>query len=644
MKVIQYLRKIFQKSSGQAMVEYALIAVFIGLAMVWVANNYVESTKVNYYNGMVPLSKGQALPPPPEGTSEDAVEGNKKPVAVINGPLKGTIGKKLVFTDESYDLDGTIENTSWGSKTIERTFNKEGTYRIELEVIDNKGAKGRVEIEVVISDSIPVAVISKDKAMKFSQSSTLSIHGKESYDPTGDKLVSSKWYLTHPNGSRELMNWGLEGHTFKAGELAAGIYKIELQVRDEYQNDSLWAVDTFQINIIPVAKLTINPKNLNIGQTVVISGSGSYDPDGDALTEVKWTLIRPDGSKVDMNWSLSSLNSYVPTMSGTHRVELKVKDAYNDWSITVTDSFVVKSAPTAVITRSPVKSSYSSTETISFNGLNSFDPDGDSITAVEWYRVKNGVRTKLSWNINGGNFIAKNISGSGTYVFELRVRDSSGLWSEFTSVTIVINNAPPTVTRINDSGNYLTLRYGENNERFVSPNTNFDLYTTHSDPDGETIVEAEWYIIRDGMRTRLNMTSTRITLNASQLSQNGQNVFEVRVKDANGAWSSFVSSRVYIVNERPIISAIYTYGPWPLIVNTSGTHDPDGYIVQIEVKREVHRTNGQIETDYVNWYIGTNYVYGHPNYRAGETAYFYFRVKDNKGEWSYTDGQGYLVN
>lgn len=77
---------------------------------------------------------------------------NIKPVAQISGPTNVTVNETVVFRDESYDADGHIVKTTWGSKTLSKTWSEPGVYYVQLEVTDNRGAVSKVEVPVYVRE------------------------------------------------------------------------------------------------------------------------------------------------------------------------------------------------------------------------------------------------------------------------------------------------------------------------------------------------------------------------------------------------------------------------------------------------------------------------------------------------------------
>lgn len=312
-----------KKTRGQAMTEYVLIVAFIGLVLSVAAFDLFEGTKGNYYQGMLPLSKGAEIPPRPDGTGETNTK--KKPQAIIKGPSVAYIGQEITLTDESVDPDGRIASTSWGSKTIKRTFNEEGTFVINLTVVDNDGLRDSVSFTVSVGNDLPVAIIKTTPENTMPAGLDLKVDGSQSTDPEGDQLESWEWYLTTPTTERTRMDWPLEGATLKSSELTSGKYTFELKVMDSAEAWSSITTKTVEvINRKPNAVITMTPNTAIDTETKIVWGhEKSNDPDGDAIAEAEWD------------------NKKETYPAGTHTVQLRVKDASGMWSDWTRTTFTV---------------------------------------------------------------------------------------------------------------------------------------------------------------------------------------------------------------------------------------------------------------------------------------------------------------
>lgn len=85
---------------------------------------------------------------------------------------------------------------------------------------------------------------------------------------------------------------------------------------------------------------------VSVGFVVSVDGSGSTDPDGDALTYA-WTLAAPAGSAASLDGASSATPSFLPDVEGDYVVSLTVNDGTMDSSadqatVTATDNTVTE--------------------------------------------------------------------------------------------------------------------------------------------------------------------------------------------------------------------------------------------------------------------------------------------------------------
>lgn len=152
------------------------------------------------------------------------------------------------------------------------------------------------------------------------------LDGSNSFDEDGDVLSFSWEFVSLPTTSgTSLINSSTDGPSFWAD--TEGSFVIELTVDDGRES----ATDTVQIDVIapndvPVAYAGPD-QTVTVGDTVQLTGSGSYDPDGDTLT-YSWRFVSSPTTT-----SLSSTTTEAPrftaSAAGTYTVELVVSDGTN---------------------------------------------------------------------------------------------------------------------------------------------------------------------------------------------------------------------------------------------------------------------------------------------------------------------------
>ncbi|MEN3005510.1 copper amine oxidase N-terminal domain-containing protein [Dehalobacterium formicoaceticum] len=202
-----------------------------------------------------------------------------------------------------------------------------------------------------------------------------------STDPDGDAIVDRLW-----------MNQ-------KQYFYDPGIYVVSLKVKDSRGTWSEWFEQTIEIigepNTKPVALFSTDRTKVYVDEPILYTDE-SFDPDGDEIVE--W------------NWQNKKDSFAIP---GTYYVSLEVKDRRGGWSSKYLQVIEVLEKPNVP----PVaKFSLQSTTidqgvTIAFTD-ESFDPDGDGVTEVQWTGKQRAYFK------------------AGKVPVTLKVKDGRGKWSE----------------------------------------------------------------------------------------------------------------------------------------------------------------------------------------------------------------------
>jgi len=163
-----------------------------------------------------------------------------------------------VNASESFDPDGTISNYTWDfgdeaigyNVTSEHAYAQEGTYKIALNVTDNKGDSNatskQVTLTVVVVESDPIA----DIVVISNENGNVVLSGVGSSDPDGGAIQKYKW--SFGDGSRG--SGAVVTHVYAAN----GTYSVTLTVTDDEG-----ATNSTSVNV----KVTIskNPQPEQIG-------------------------------------------------------------------------------------------------------------------------------------------------------------------------------------------------------------------------------------------------------------------------------------------------------------------------------------------------------------------------------------------
>lgn len=131
-----------------------------------------------------------------------------------------------------------------------------------------------------------------------------------------------------------------------------GTYSAQLVVTDSDGAFSAPAVANVFTNLPPVAVAAVTNTNpINVGDTVDLDGSDSYDPDtadyGDTITSYDWVVEAPNLSTFPLS---GPTPSFIADQVGTYTVELTVSDGELIGSdvVHVTSSVAVNQPPNAV--------------------------------------------------------------------------------------------------------------------------------------------------------------------------------------------------------------------------------------------------------------------------------------------------------
>ena len=481
----------------------------------------------------------------------------------------------------SIDIDGDkIIQEEWKNKAT--TYN-EGAHIVELRVQDEHGLwSDWVSKVIAVSQPNvkPIAVISSNPNpanVRVDEYDAISWNSLSAYDPNGDNIVSEEWKLN--------------GETVEKLPpiLSSNDYKAELRVQDEHGLWSDWTVFNFTIalNNKPVAVIETNP-TLVAGEIypdteITFSSDKSYDVDVDTIKSSLWVYNGQeytDSSELPKTFAI-----------GSHTVTLTVTDEHGLASNSVSKSFNVvrrNNAPVPIISMSANNNLTNQTD-ILFDSNDSYDPDGDLITNEEWF-------LENSTQIVGREQLPKKWS-IGTHTVGLRVADSEGKWSEWTSQTFAVTeyNTPP--------------------EAVISMTPEFDLTSTTAvtwvvdiaDEDGDTLQNEEW-------------------INKKTYYPEGTHIVSVRVQDSRGLWGPYTNIEFQVVDSNSPPAASITMNPInPIVGDTiswsgSASSDPDGDKIVSE-----------------DW-IDNPTSYSTP----GEYS-TYLRVQDEHGVWSEFTGKTYLV-
>lgn len=371
-------------------------------------------------------SDDDGLPDGEDDYPMDPLNGNTRPVADAGEDQE--LDPTVVTLDGSgsRDSDGDLLSYTWAQQegpevtlsdehAVSPAFlgRKAGEYRFELIVSDGSMDSLPDEVIVTIRNVPPAADAGEDQ--QVTAGILVVLDGSGSADPNED-AISFSW--TQTEGTPVLLQGaGQQTATFTPG--SQGVYVFQLVVFDgqffSAPDEVLVMVNTLD-NQLPIANAG-QDQTVMTGETVVLDGSGSSDPDGDSLTYT-WTQIQgPESVLLDGAGTVQA--RFQAAAEGLYEFQLVVNDGQVDSfrdRVTVTVESPVNQAPIASIEAvDPVEEG----DWVTLDGSGSFDPDLDSLT-YSWSQT-GGPQVMLE---NGDQALAGFYAvAEGTLTFRLVVHD-----------------------------------------------------------------------------------------------------------------------------------------------------------------------------------------------------------------------------
>jgi hypothetical protein len=222
--------------------------------------------------------------------------------------------------------------------------------------------------------------------------------------------------------------------------LVKGVYQFQLLVTNSQGNTStaIMSVTVVGANLPPVANAGNDTTVSGPVSSLILNGTGSYDPDGSIVTYNWYKLSGPNVSIAIVN-SNTSTPGVIGLAAGTYVFELKVTDnqgatATDDVTVTVLagqgGSSLVASAGNDTTIALPSNS-------IALNGSGSTDAGG-TITSYTWVQLSGPSASTL-----GSPGMAVSLASNlevGQYIFQLTVKDDQGNTSTATVTVNVVND------------------------------------------------------------------------------------------------------------------------------------------------------------------------------------------------------------
>src|SRR5207302_119527 len=173
--------------------------------------------------------------------------------------------------------------------------------------------------------SAPIAHAGRNRTAKVG--STVQLNATGSTNPSGAGLLTYKWVLTTPQGSKATLTD--DRSVMAAFEVdVPGAYVADLTVSNGTASSSARVMVNTE-NTAPMAHAGRN-QTVAAGRAVTLDGSHSTDVDGNLLA-YSWALIaRPAGSSATLSGEKTISPAFVADAPGTYLAQLIVNDGQAD--------------------------------------------------------------------------------------------------------------------------------------------------------------------------------------------------------------------------------------------------------------------------------------------------------------------------
>ena len=182
---------------------------------------------------------------------------------------------------------------------------------------------------------------------------------------------------------------GIRSERGTLGDLAIG---QSVDVYGEEENDGCFEAETIIVDLtVDLTVDAVPPENrapmanagddatVDAGESVMLDGSGSTDPDSDELTYA-WTLTAPDGSAAELAGADSTMPSFTTDVLGDYVAELTVNDGEFSDSDSVTITAVDPAQNQAPVADAGPDEAVAVGASVVLDGRGSSDADGDTLT------------------------------------------------------------------------------------------------------------------------------------------------------------------------------------------------------------------------------------------------------------------------
>jgi hypothetical protein len=425
------------------------------------AGNYVVNLSVNdgslssnSSNVTITAATANIAPVANAGVSQNVVVGA---TTTLNGSGSSDAnGDAITYAWSFVSKPANSTASLTAASTVNPTFAPDlaGSYVLRLIVNDGSLSSSASTVTVVASTANIAPVANAGAAQSVVTGSTVTLNGTASNDANGDSLTYAWSFVSKPTGSNASLSSSTSASpTFTAG--TAGSYVLSLVANDGAlsSTNSTVTITASNANLAPVASVGAG-LNVYVGTTVTLNGTGSYDPNGDALLYAWAFVSKPAGSSATLSGATTATPSFLADVAGSYVI-----------AIAVGDGTLVSQISTTTITASP-RPVTGNNNLYLYGGVNNSIYLG-CLTCV----ATTSDSVCNSSGAYGGTWSATSIWASwGNY---------GGSWSQYSPWSSWSNNGPIIVDANNNSYGYFTVASFKSNRTTISSFLNvLNFYST----------------------------------------------------------------------------------------------------------------------------------------------------------------------
>ncbi len=454
-----------------------------------------------------------------EGFASARVEiGNAPPTAEANGPYTTTVTTPITLTAVgSSDPIGEALTYQWNfgdgslspvttNTLVTHVYTDDRVYSATLRVTDSRGASDTESTLVYVQNLPPTAVAGANptSADKYTPIDFSAVGSTDPDDPLA--VLQYQWNFGDGNGANGLN----VTHPYTR----SGVYTATVTVIDDDNAGAAAGVVVTINNAPPVAAAGPDQTVLE-GSTINFDGSGSTDPNGDALT-YQWDF-NYDGVNFDVDSTGIQVSYIFANGPASVTVALRVWDGDTGFNIDTLQVTVENAPPLAAA--GPDQTVFEGSR-VDFNGSGSTDPGRNDTLSYEWDFNYDG--TTFDVDGTGPQPSHTYLDGPASFVVALRVSDGEG-GVALDTLQVTVNNANPTAVARADQS---VVTIGQT--------VTFDG-TASSDPGLNDILTYQWDFAYDGSNFTPDATGAGVT---NSWTITGTYTIMLRVEDNNGGFGT----------------------------------------------------------------------------------------------------------